>query len=342
MQRNDVVIVGSHVQGFFMNVPRFPGPDETVLGWDFKEALDGGKGSHQAIACGRLGLPAKFVGRVGQDRLGDTGASWMSEAGVDTSYLYRSSQTATGCGFIMINPDGIPAMTTAMGANSEFSHEDLDNVEHIFLHARLVLITLEIPLSTALYAARLAKKNGAYTILTPGPAEPVPADGFANVDLLVPNENEASTLLNEPASMHEPRWLAERLQAVFGLKRVIVTLGEKGAYVANGDLHQALPAFKVSAVESPGAGDCFTGALAFGLYHGASLVDAASFGCLASARSVTVPGSFPSFGTLSEVAEFAKANQFDLRPGTRALFDRTVSYTASEGKTSGVEGASKP
>jgi ribokinase len=342
MQRNDVVIVGSHVQGFFMNVPRFPGPDETVLGWDFKEALDGGKGSHQAIACGRLGLPAKFVGRVGNDRLGAIGASWLSEAGVDTSHLYRSSQTATGCGFIMINPDGIPAMTTAMGANSEFSHEDLDNVEHVFSHARLVLITLEIPLSTALYAAQLAKKHGAFTILTPGPAEPVPADGFANVDLLVPNENEASTLLNEPASVHEPRWLAERLQNVFGLKQVIVTLGEKGAYVANGDVHRSLSAFKVSAVESPGAGDCFTGALAFGLYHGASLVDAATFGCLASARSVTVPGSFPSFGTLSEVAEFAKANQFDLPPGTRALLDATASYTANEGRNCGIEGASKP
>jgi ribokinase len=113
MQKNGVVIVGSHVQGLVMNVTRFPGPDETVLGWNFNEALDGGKGSHQAIACGRLGLPAHFVGRVGQDRLGDTGASWMTDAGVDISHLNRSTQTATGCGFIMINPNGIPAMTTS-------------------------------------------------------------------------------------------------------------------------------------------------------------------------------------------------------------------------------------
>lgn len=315
-----------------MNVPRFPGPDETVLGWDFKEALDGGKGSHQAIACGRLGLPAKFVGRVGQDRLGDIGASWMSEAGVDVSYLYRSSQAATGCGFIMINRDGIPAMTTAMGANSEFCAEDLDNVEHVFSQARLVLITLEIPLTTALYAAQIAKKHGAYTILTPGPAEPVTADGFANVDLLVPNENEASTLLNESPGVHEPGWLAEQLQKVFGLKQVIVTLGEKGAYIANGDVRSALPPFKVSAVESPGAGDCFTGALAFGLYHGASLVDAATFGSLSAARSVTVPGSFPSFGTLTEIAEFAKAHEFDLPVGARALLEVTSSSSAKLGR----------
>lgn len=324
-----------------MNVPRFPGPDETVLGWNFKEALDGGKGSHQAIACGRLGLPTHFVGRIGQDRLGDIGASWMAEAGVDTSYVQRSNQTATGCGFIMINPDGIPAMTTAMGANAEFSHEDLDYAKPIFSQARLVLITLEIPLSTALYAARLAKQHGAYTIMTPGPAEPVPADGFANVDLLVPNENEASTLLNEPPSVHEPAWLAERLQKFFGLKQVIVTLGVKGAYVANGNAHRTLSAFKVSAVESPGAGDCFTGALAFGLYHGASLMDAATFGCLAAARSVTVPGSFPSFGTLAEIAEFAKANRFDLPTGARVLLDVTTSSVAKGGRGGGFREASK-
>lgn len=327
MQRNCVVVVGSHVQGLFMNVTRFPGPDETVLGWDFKEALDGGKGSHQAIACGRLGLPTHFVGRIGQDRLGDIGASWMANAGVDLSYLSRSKQTATGCGFIMINPDGIPAMTTAMGANSEFSHQDLDRAESIFSQAKLVLITLEIPLSTALYAARLAKQNGAFTILTPGPAEPVAPDEFADIDLLVPNENEASTLLNEPPNVREPNWLADRLQQVYGLEQVIVTLGKKGAYIADGDTAQILPAFKVAAVETTGAGDSFTAGLAFGLYHGASLVDAATFGSIGAARSVTVPGSFPSFGTLSEVAEFARTNRFDIPAGTRALLDLATTPT---------------
>lgn len=328
MERKGVVVVGSHVQGLFMNVTRFPGPDETVLGWDYKEALDGGKGSHQAIACGRLGLPTHFVGRIGQDRLGDVGVQWMTDAGVDVSYLSRSKQTATGCGFIMINPDGLPAMTTAMGANAEFSHEDIDRAAPLFSQAKLVLITLEIPLSTALYAARVAKKHGAFTILTPGPAEPVPGDGFADVDLLIPNENEASTLLNEPAGVREPRWLAEQLQKVFGLKKVIITLGEKGAYIANGDSAQLLPAFKVTAVESAGAGDCFTGGIAFGLCHGASLVDAATFASIGSARSVTVPGSFPSFGTLTEVAEFARINQFDVPVGVGALLDLATSSTA--------------
>jgi len=262
MLRKGVVVVGSHVQGLFMRVSRFPGADETVLGWDYKEALDGGKGSHQAIACARLGLPTHFVGCVGQDRLGDIGASWMTEAGVDLSYLTRIQQTATGCGFVMINPEGIPAITTAMGANAEFTSKEVDRAKPILSQAKVVLITLEIPISTALYAARLARSLGALTILTPAPAEPVQPGDLAGVDLLVPNENEASTLLSKsPNLRQEPSWLADRLREYFALKQVVITLGEKGAFVANGETSRALPAFKVTAVDTPGAGDAFTAGL---------------------------------------------------------------------------------
>ena len=320
MEKKGVVVVGSHVQGLFMRVPRFPVADETVLGWDFKEALDGGKGSHQAIACARLGLPTHFVGRVGRDRLGDIGASWMAEAGVDLSYLFRSEQTATGCGFVMINAEGIPAMSTAMGANAEFCNKDIDCAEAIFSHARLVVITLEIPISTALYAAKLAKSLGALTILTPGPAEPMQPGELADVDLLVPNENEASTLLSElPDLQQEPFWLARRLREYFGLKKIVITLGEKGALAVDGENIQVVPGLKVNAADTPGAGDAFTAGLAFGLYHEASLVDAAKFGCLTAARAVTIRESIPSFGNLTEIAEFARDNRFDIATGLRAV-----------------------
>ena len=315
-----------------MRVSRFPGADETVLGWDYKEALDGGKGSHQAIACARLGLPTHFVGCVGQDRLGGIGASWMTEAGVDLSYLVRSQQTATGCGFVMINPEGIPAITTAMGANAEFSSKEVDRARPIHAQAKLVVITLEIPISTALYAARLARSLRAFTILTPAPAEPFQPGDLAGVDLLVPNENEASTLLSEsPDIEKEPSWLAARLREYFGLKQVVITLGEKGALVANGATIQTLPAFRVTAVDTPGAGDAFTAGLAFGLYHEASLADAAIFGCLTAARAVTVRESIPSFGTLAEIAEFARVNRFDIPPGLQAAMVLNTSPAPNDG-----------
>ena len=313
MERKGAVVVGSHVQGLFMRVTRFPSADETVLGWDYREALDGGKGSHQAIACARLGVPTHFVGRVGRDRLGDIGAGWMADAGVDLTYLFRSEKKATGCGFVMINPEGVPAMTTAMGANEELSLSDVDCVEPLLAAARLALVTFEIPVATALYALHRAKELGAFTILTPGPAEPLPPDALAAVDLLIPNEGEAITLTGQkPFNMLSPEELGRKLQNYFGIKQVIITLGERGALVADGKEQQMIAAFPVEVVDTPGAGDAFTSGIAFALSQGISLVDSARFGCLTAARAVTIRESVPGFGTFSEIVAFAEKNGFEM------------------------------
>lgn len=316
MERRGVVVVGSHVQGLFMRVSRFPSADETVLGWDFREALDGGKGSHQAIACARLGLPTHFVGCVGRDRHGDIGVRWMADAGVEMTYLFRSETKATGCGFVMINPEGVPAMTTAMGANEDLSPFDVDNAEPVLASARLALVTFEIPLPTALHALQRAKKLGAFTILTPGPAQPLPPDALSAVDLLIPNEGEAITLTGQkPSSVSSPDELGQNLQNYFGIKQVIITLGERGALVADGEKRQMIAAYPVEAADTPGAGDAFTSGVAFALSHGISLIESARFGCLTAARAVTIRESVPGFGTFSEIETFAQNNGFEMPVG---------------------------
>lgn len=315
MERDKVVVVGSHVQGLFMRVERFPTADETVLGWDYREALDGGKGSHQAIACGRLGLPTSFVGRVGKDRLGDRGAEWMAEAGVDLTCLGRSETTATGCGFVMITRDGVPAITTAMGANEEFSPADVDRAEPVLSRAKVVLVTFEIPVATALHAIRRAKELGAFTILTPGPAEPLARDALSGLDVLVPNRTEAGVLMGRPPEERPaPAELARRLQDYFGVPKIVITLGGDGALVADGSQQESVPAFNVQVLDTPGAGDAFTSGLTFGLMAGAPLAEAARFGCLTAARAVTIRESVPGFGTLAEVLEFAAAQGFEVPP----------------------------
>ncbi len=315
MDRSGVVVVGSHVQGLFMRVERFPTADETVLGWDYREALDGGKGSHQAIACGRLGLATSFVGRVGKDRLGDRGAEWMAEAGVDLTHLGRSESAATGCGFVMITRDGVPAITTAMGANEEFSPADVDRAALVLSQAKIVLVTFEIPVATALHAIRRAKELGAFTILTPGPAEPLARDALRGLDVLVPNRTEAGVLMGRPPEERPaPAELVRRLQDYFGVPKVVITLGADGALVADGPQQESVPAFKVQVVDTPGAGDAFTAGLTFGLMAEAPLAEAARFGCLTAARAVTIRESVPGFGTLAEVLEFAAAQGLEVPP----------------------------
>jgi ribokinase len=294
-----------------MRVSHFPGADETVAGSDCKEALDGGKGSHQAIACARLGLPTYFVGRVGADRLGDIGAGWMREAGVDLTYLYRSETTTTGCGFVMINPQGIPAMATAMGANEELSFADIEQAAHLFASARMVIVTFEIPIPIALHAARLAKSLGAFTILTPGPAEILPSDALDGVDLLVPNQKEACILAGQPAECRiEPEKLARMLRRNFNLQNVVITLGDKGAFLETPEVHLRVPAFDVTVADTAGAGDAFTAGLAYGLAQGFALPETVEFGCLAGARAVTIRESIPGFATLSEIQVFAAKHGF--------------------------------
>lgn len=313
MERNGVVVVGSHVQGLFMRVPHFPSSDETVLGWNYREALDGGKGSHQAIACARLGLSTRFVGRVGNDRLGEIGAAWMADADVDLTYLFRSEMKATGCGFVMIDPQGVPAITTAMGANEDLSPLDIDRAESALATARLVLVTFEIPVATAIYALRRAKELGAFTILTPGPAEPLPSDALSAIDLLIPNEGEAITLTGEtPGVRSSPENLARKLQNYFGIRQVIITLGKRGALVTDGQEQQLITAYPVDVVDTPGAGDAFTSGVAFSLSQGIPLVESARFGCLAAARAVTIRESIPGFGTFSEIEMFAQQNGFEM------------------------------
>jgi len=318
MAKTEVVVIGSHVQGMFMRVPRFPVADETILALDFREALDGGKGSHQAIACGRLGLPTHFIGSVGRDRLGKIGASWMVDSGVDLEYLKWNDHVATGCGFVMVNPSGIPAMVTAMGANMVLQPADIDRASSLIKQAKLVLITFEIPIETALYACMKAKEAGATTILTPGPAEPIPRYAFDCVDLLIPNMGEAQALLGrtqtESPNLKE---LVEELRAHSGAAQVIVTLGEQGSFVFSEGRGEQIPAFKIKVQDTPGAGDAFTAGVSFGIFHGLTLTDAARFGSLTAAHAVSFIESLPGFGTLTEIREFARANGFEIPQALR-------------------------
>jgi ribokinase len=214
----------------------------------------------------------------------------------------------------MINPQGVPAIVTAMGANEELSPADIDLAKPALERAKIVLITFEIPVPTALYAARKAKEFGAITVLTPGPAEPLARDALAGVDLLIPNETEAKILTGNSAdALMSPQELARRLRDQFGPVKLVITMGEQGAYVVTDEIEQVVPAFAVEEVaDTAGAGDAFSAGLAYGLVVGGSLTEAVRFGCLTAARAVTIRESIPGFGTLDEVSGFAAQHGFEI------------------------------
>jgi ribokinase len=308
----EIVVVGSHIQGVFIRVQRIPSADETVLGWDYHEAKDGGKGSHQAIACSRMGVPTSFVGCVGADRFGDIGVTWMEEAGVDLRCLRRCQGVPTGVGFVMIGPDGVPAIVSALGANAGLGKADVDAADHLFQHASVLLTVFELPPSIALYAAHQAHAHGVVTLLTPSPAEPQPPAGFPDIDVLIPNQVEAKTLLGLDVSHAvDAEDLARECQRRFGISRIVVTLGETGAIVAEGLKLYREAAVPVEVVDTPGAGDAFSAGLAVGIARGLEFREAVRLGCAMGAYAVTLRESIPSFPSLRELQRFAALHKLD-------------------------------
>ena len=304
---SDIVVVGSHAPGIFVKVKRIPKAGETVIGWDFNEPKDGGKGTNQAISAALLGGKVSFVGCFGRDRIGDEGEAWLKEVNVDTTWLKRHETIASGVGFILLNEDGIPAMVTSMGANEEISKEDVETALKSMPQAKVMLTQFEMPIEVALHAARVAKEMGMTAIVNPGPAPENPVAGLDAASILIPNETEAQILLGqEPGDDFIAEELAEGLKKKYGIAEVIITLGADGIVGVDDHGIWKEPAPKVKVVDTSGAGDVFCSALAVGIVNGRSVRDASRWACRVASLSVTKPGTIPAYPTIEEVNKALK------------------------------------
>lgn len=289
-----------------MRVERIPSAGETVIGWDFQEPMDGGKGSNQAIAAARLGAQVAFIGCVGHDRLGDEAESWMRQAGVNTDYLFRSESTRTGVGFIILSEEGVPLMVTSMGANADLTEENVSDAFSQIDNGKVLLTQFEIRPQVALHAMRVGKDQGLLTIVNPAPFADVPLEEFTRCDILVPNETEAMGMLGiDPSQkIRKPIELADELRQRCQAGCVMITIGEAGVAIADKDGCIQIRPPAVNVVDTSGAGDAFCAALAVGLANGQLLRDSVNWACQAAALSVTRPGTILAYPTLTEVEEF--------------------------------------
>jgi ribokinase len=300
-----IVVVGSHAPGLFIRVHRVPVAGETVMGWDYQEPIDGGKGSNQAIAAARLGAMVSFVGCVGQDRLGDEGERWMREAGVDTAFLRRSSSSATVGGFVILDDEGLPAIVAAIGANGDLTEEEVESALRAMPKAGVMLTQFEIHPRVAVHAAKIARSLGMTAIVNPAPAPDRKVEGLEAAHILTPNETEAKVLLGLSPDQHaDPVGMAQALRKQTGADCVMVTVGERGVVAAEKTGVWQVEPPTVEAVDTTGAGDAFNAGLAVGLVQGMSLREAADWGCLIAAYSVTRPGTIPIYPKPDEVERF--------------------------------------
>lgn len=297
-----VVVVGSLNADLTIYCERLPQPGETVHGSDFA-VLPGGKSANQAVAAGRLGAEVALIGAVGDDPNGRLLRESAVAAGVDVSGL-RTVSDATGVAVISVDGRGENSIIISAGANGTLKPADLPT--EAFDGAAVLCLCLEIPVDTVLAAASAAQQAGATVLLNLSPYGPVPAELLQLTDVLLVNAHEAADLLGV-----DPRddWDAARqLFRDRGIARVLVTLGGEGSVVldsdaAEGSRVRAVAPMPVTPVDTTGAGDAFTGAVAFRLADGASLLEAAQFASVAAALSTTGKGAQASYPGAAEVAK---------------------------------------
>lgn len=300
MPKPIITVVGSFAVGMTLRTTRMPVFGETLIGSDF-DMGPGGKGSNQAVGSARLGAESYFVGIIGDDKLGEIATDLYAAEGVNTVYLKKSHEMATGVGFIILNPAGHNGIILDMSANKLMDPAFVSSAEEQIARSSVVMSVLEIPVPAAGEAMRLGRKHKALTLLNPAPAAPLPDDVIANVDVLTPNETELRVLMGlAPDDPTPTEALAHRLQER-GVKTIIVTRGEHGVLILTGGEKIEVPSLKVDVVDTTGAGDAFNSGLAVALAEGKDIVTAAKFGACAGALACTKLGVIPALAFRSEV-----------------------------------------
>lgn len=305
MHRPRIVVFGSSNTDMVVKAPRLPRAGETVIGSSFVMAA-GGKGANQAVAAARLGADVTLVARLGADMFGDQALAGYQREGICTDLIVRDAEHHTGVALIVVDDAGENLIAVAPGANQHLAPADVDRATERLRAAAVVMLQLEVPLQTVRRAIELANENAVPVILDPAPApdEPLDAQLLGGVEYLTPNETEAQRLtgiaVGDEASA---RAAAGRLLEA-GTRNVIVTLGAKGALVANRAETFLVPACRVEALDSTAAGDAFNGGLAVAVARGLPLADAVREACLVGALSTTRLGAQPSLPTAEELAAF--------------------------------------
>ncbi len=309
-----VLIIGSSNMDLNIYSQRLPKPGETVTGGKFKQFL-GGKGANQAVAAVRSGANTKFIGKIGKDAFGDQMMAQLTKEGIDMAHMLRDSQEPSGVAFIMIDEKGENMISVAPGANFKLTPEEVRKESELIRNASVIVVQMEIPIETISEIFTIATKGNAVKILNPAPLKPIPIDLIKKIDVIIPNEGELFRLRellgfkDIEGEGKEKIITACRDVVKFGAKTVITTLGSKGCLLFDKNQVIEVPALKVTAIDTVGAGDCFNGVVASKLSQGEPLLSAVQYAIVAAAIKVTRKGAQAGMPYKQEIEEKFKELQ---------------------------------
>ncbi|MBI3784712.1 MAG: ribokinase [Deltaproteobacteria bacterium] len=303
-RRRKVLVIGSLNADLVAQAARLPLPGETVIGGQFHLAA-GGKGANQAVAAARMGSAVAMIGRIGNDSFGSMLRDELQRAGVGFEHVLVDPTAPTGTGHVFIDAQGRNAIIVASGANQRLTAEDLASATSAWLDVALVVLQLEVPLSTVDAAIRQAAERDVPVLLNAAPAQALPRDLLRAPAWIVVNEVEAEQLAHAPVrSAGDALHAASMLRT--GTQRMVVTLGSSGAVLLSdqGSTHVAAPAVEV--VDTTAAGDAFVGTLAAALAAGLDDESAVRRAVVAGSLACTRLGAIPSLPTAADLEQFRR------------------------------------
>ncbi len=298
------VVVNSHGVGQYVHINKLPEQGETIRGWGWRVEQDGGKGSNTAIALGRLGIRAAYVGKVGEDPWGDLGALWMKEANVDIRCMYRSKEISTGTGLIMLDGEGKNTIVLGGSSGRALTKEEISNGVRSFPQAQVLLTGFEIPEELSLLAAKTGKELGMFTIVNPSPLPEKKLKDLDYVDMLLINEVEARGLFPGHAAGQDDTEILETLHRELRCGGIIMTLGERGVLGCDAAGLWKIPGHTVPTIDTTGAGDGFGAAFAARIIEGKSVRAASRWANAYAAYTVQHMGTIPSYPQREEFEDF--------------------------------------
>ncbi|MBR91454.1 MAG: ribokinase [Dehalococcoidia bacterium] len=306
MIKKDIIVFGSLNMDLVVNTTKFPNLGETIVCDKFYTA-PGGKGGNQAVAAARLAsqeYKVKFIGRVGEDIFGQEILKNLKSENIDTSFVKITKNISTGIASIFIMPSGENSVNAVYGANYEIDKSQINDFEKISDNAGVLLLQQEIPDTTLKLILKTAHKKQIPVILDPAPYKENVIEFYKNINIITPNEIEASSISNTEVKDIPSAKKAARFIRNLGCDNVIITLGAKGIWIEGENISEHVKSFKVKAKSSVGAGDAFNGALGYGIVKNNNLLDSIELAIATSSMSVTREGAQNSMPLIGEVIEF--------------------------------------
>lgn len=293
-----IAVIGSSNTDLVLTCPRLPRPGETVSGGPLSR-LAGGKGANQAVAAARTGARVIFVGAHGGDEFGRAAKAALRAEGVDVRHFIKRPGVGSGVALILVGGKSRENMiAVAQSANDTVTETDVRRAEKAIAAADIVVAQLEVPIAAVTAAAEIAAAHDRPFVLNPAPARKLPASLLRLVHTITPNETEAALLTGESDPVAAAKALLRK-----GCRQGVITLGSRGALLFNAGIQRIIPAPKVRAVDTVGAGDCFTAWLAVGIAANLPAPDAVARAVRAASICVTRTGAQASMPHAAEVRE---------------------------------------